>query len=230
MESTRENLLSFGFVREYCNENNIDFLPKDIVSLFILWLTFCDRFDENLLNEHIQLETMKNEKYGEYQQIKLKDASTKRLFSTVCEGVIEKGDKQTWTFKVDGSQRVILGIIDDKVVTKRKGNIRIFAFSEGGYGLYLVNMYRYLESVCSKGYFKYGKQLKIKQGDMITMQLDLTEKNGVLRFTFNADLNDPKSHETLDNIFYDEIDVDKKWRAAVTIGSPAIVTLLPYNA
>ena len=73
MDPTRKNLLSFGFVREYCDENNIDLLPNDIVSLFALWLTFSDRFDENLLNKLIKLKTKKNDKYGEYQQIQLKE-------------------------------------------------------------------------------------------------------------------------------------------------------------
>ena len=56
-------------MREYCNENNMDFLPNDIVFLFALWLSFCDRFDENLSNKDIKLETKNDDDYGEYQQI-----------------------------------------------------------------------------------------------------------------------------------------------------------------
>ena len=36
----------------------------------------------------------------------------------------------------------------------------------------------YYEGLRSRGTFKYGKQFKIKQGDMITMELDLTKEKG----------------------------------------------------
>ena len=72
MDSTRRNLLSFGFVREYCNEHKLEILPNDIVELFILWVSFCDKFDPDLTHTDFAVLTKKDGNYGEYQQIQIK--------------------------------------------------------------------------------------------------------------------------------------------------------------
>ena len=71
MDATRKNLLTFGYVRDYCKQTDLDFLPEDIIHLFILWISFCDQFDRNLSHEGIQITEECDEEYGEYQQIKL---------------------------------------------------------------------------------------------------------------------------------------------------------------
>ena len=80
---------------------------------------------------------------------------------------------------------------------EKKGDIKDFSMAEGGYGLCLFDMKRYCGRVFPEGIFKYGQQFEIKKGDMITMELDLTKSKGILKFTFNADLKDPKSEKTL---------------------------------
>ena len=46
MDSKRKTLLVFGFIREICSDNDTDFIPGDITRLFVIWLCFGDRFDE----------------------------------------------------------------------------------------------------------------------------------------------------------------------------------------
>ena len=218
MEPQRKNLLSFGFVRECCQNNDIDFPPEDIVALFVLWLSFCDQFDENLSHENIEIITRRDDKYGEYQSIAVKHFS--RLHSTaICKQIVKKGYKQSWTFRIEdvaSITHIIFGIIDNEVAITNE-NIADFSSRTGGTGLYLKNMGKYFG-----GYdwseFLYGKQFNFKANDIITMELDLTQDEGILKFDFSAEMEKDVSFSDLEsNIFCDDIDTNKKWRAAVAL-------------
>ena len=241
MDETKKKLLTFGFVREFCNAENMVFLPNDIVELFVLWLIFCDRIDINLCHEYIELTTKTDDKYGEYQQIGLKEFSYKHS-TAICEQIIKKGNKQLWTFKFEEiatDTYVILGIIDNNIAIKEKGGIRDFSVELGGYGLYLSSMRKYageyslLYAGGGSSIFGYGQRFRFKKNDMITMELDLTKQKGVLSFTFHAEYKSYLylSKDLPSNVAYNDVDVDKQWRGAVAICDPEldIVSLLPYN-
>ena len=215
MDPQRKNLLSFGFVREYCNDNDIELIPNDIIELFILWLSFCDKFEPDLCDKNIKIMTQTHDKYGEYQQISLRAEDD--YFTAICRNVIKKGQKVSWKFQVSG-RSTILGIIDDKVASATNRNFRDFSLKIGAYGLYFHDMSKYLEhSSDEQDIFKYGEQFIIKNGDTITMELDLTKELGVLSFIFDCKMKKQttKSDAIITNIFYDRVDVNKEWRAAV---------------
>ena len=233
MDNHRKNLLSFGFVREYCNKNKIEFLPNDIVGLFVLWLSFCDQFDVDLLHKNIKVETKKDDKYGEYQQVVVKQTDICHS-SAICKKLIKKGDKESWTFKFESpasSTTAILGIINNEAAIQAdhtEGNISDFSCINGGYGLYLSNMGIYYNELF-QGTFEYGDQFVFKEGDMITMELDLTKEKGILSFIFHADI-DSSSTELSSNVLNDDIDVNELWRAAVALAYPKdIMCILPYK-
>ena len=192
-----------------------------------MWLSFCDRFDENLSNKDIKIEIENDDDYGEYQQIQpIRGVSG--FATAICQNVVKKGDKQSWTFQIE-NLITIFGIIDDKLARKKKGNVKDFSIITGGYGLYLNNMGRYHGSWFPTDAFEYGKQFELGQGDMVTMELDLTKETGILRFTIHSQLKNEIVDKEFNNIFDDEIDVDRKWRAAVAISSSSsIIKLLPY--
>ena len=113
MDSSRENLLTFGFVRDYCEQNNIDFPPDDIVGLFVSWLILCDRFVFKLSHKNIEITTETHDKYGECQQIKKSKDCHKPSVTAIGEGIYKKGDKQSWTFAMGPSTWLVIGIIED---------------------------------------------------------------------------------------------------------------------
>ena len=94
MDQARKNLLSFGFVREYCNEQNIELLPSDIIELLILWLSFVDRVDLYLSHNAIQIETIMDNKFGECEQIR-KSKEWESQATAIFHHIVEKGDKQS---------------------------------------------------------------------------------------------------------------------------------------
>lgn len=231
LSQTRKNLLSIGFVREYCKENNVEFLPSDIIELFILWLSLCDRFDKDLSHKSIQFTMKSDNNYIDYEQIAVTEFGHK---TAIGHQIIRKGDRQLWTFQLIKNIKdahVILGIIDNKTANQRKGIICDFSFKERGYGLYLNNMYKYCGTK-ARTRFEYGTQFEFKTGDMITMELDLTNqvKGGQLRFTFHS-IKSAKYIESSSNVCYDNLDINEEWRGAVAIGNPKsdAVCLLPFN-
>ena len=212
MDAKRKNLLSFGFVREYCHRNNIEFPPEDVISLFALWLILGDRFDEDLSSEHIEFSTKYHDTYGEYQQI-----TTDRWQAAMGKIICKKGDKQAWSFKLEGNKRIMLGILDvSKSAMIRDEHVQDFSSIPGGYGLFLHDMRKFYGS-WELGYFEYSEQFNLKGDDVISMELDLTKEKGVLSFIFHSKLIDSALSNAISNVFIDTIDTSKQWRAACTI-------------
>ena len=241
MDRERKTLLTFGFVRDYCKANYIDFPPDDIVELFTIWVSFCDKFDRNLTYKDIMIQTKADNKFGVYEQIRRTEGYETWMnpcVTAICQQIIKKGDKQSWTFQIGAKNNIdprylVFGIIDNKTA-KAKENITDFSIISGGFGLYLNDMGRYCERDDAIGHFEYGHQYKLKQGDIITMILDLTQENGILSFEFHGQLEEDKSNkqtaEEFSNVFHDKLDVDKEWRAAIAIASSShFVSLLPYD-
>ena len=207
-------------MREYCKHNSIDLLPSDIIELFVLWLSFCDRFVPDLSDDNIEILG------AECQQVKVRAGGGHYCATAVCKDIVKKGEKQSWKFQVVDKE-VILGIMEDKVAVERAGKIRDFSSSKGGYGLFLSDMRKYLDDYNAR-VFEYAQQFEVKENDIITMELDLTKDKGVLTFTFHS----KEKPQITDNIFYDQFEVNKNWRAAVvcTDQEPSlqnIVSLIP---
>ena len=86
----------------------------------------------------------------------------------------------------------------------------------------------YENSFFSSDIFKYGEQFQIKKDDIITMELDLTKDKGVLSFVFDSEFKRgiTKLDESITNVFYDEIDVNRNWRAAVSFSGTNSVSIV----
>ena len=238
MNEAGKNLLTFGFVRDFGKENNIE-IPYDIVYLFISWLSFCDQFDRTLTHRHITIKTKKtNDKYGECQQIQMSAQSSDPFRTAICEHVCKRGDKQTWIFQI-GARRskapeyLVFGIIDNHTAIS-VNDIKDFSEISGGFGLFLKDMGTYFQQKYSCRVFEYGAQFEVNHNDIIEMELDLTKENGTLSFEFHGKLKRKRdrAEETkhYSNVFDYCVDVNKQWRAAVTIaGRNQFVSLLPFG-
>ena len=228
----RKELVVFGYIRAFCKELMLDLPPKDLIELFISWITFMDKFDRAKSHENIQF---------------IKDTLVRHSLSTyatvVGTDIIKKGDKQSWKFKL--SRRMgLIGIVDNGIVESSK-NIRHFTgWYHGGYGLTMSSFEKYHASAnYSDGHFDHVDQLinmdcNENKAIIVTMELDLTQnenEKGILRYTFpeesTADGEDLKTNGKYSNIAYDDIDISKGYRAAVatfTTEPPATtVELLP---
>ena len=238
MDETGRNLLTFGFVRDFCKNYNMD-IPDDIVFLFVSWLSFYAQFDRNLTHKHITIETKKTkDKYGEYQQVQISRKAVGPWRTAVSKNICKKGDIKSWIFQIGARKKygdpkyLILGIIDDMTVKRRKSRIQSFCAEKGGFGLFLLNMGRYFEKDLNHDKFEYGQQFELTHNDIIEMELDLTKERGILSFEFHGKV---KTRDWTDwttyysNIFHDNIDINKQWRAAITLASRSqLVSILPF--
>ena len=223
MDETKKNLLSFGFVREYCKQNNLDFPPDDIVGLFAIWLLICDSFDTHLSHEEMDITTEIDAKYGECQTI-VNKVGTGYGRTAICANICKRGDKQYWKFQINGDdwynlKSVVIGIIDDSVLNQDNNkNIVDFSIEKGGFGLYLKNMLMYhAGNFWNTTTFEYGKQFNFKRNDIITMQLDLTGAKGILSLTTDADIEESNDANALSNILNKDLDVNVSWRGCSCI-------------
>ena len=217
MDTIRKNLLTFGFVRSYCKDHGIPFLPEDIVGLFIAWFMLNDHFDKNRCHPAIALETD-----DEYEILKIKDVDTSKAFiySAVGSSIVKKGQKQTWKFAVYKAEFQI-GIIDEEILKSSNEYVTDFTDTEWkGWGLYVYAMTKYHSSETNEGSFTYGEQYKLSQTEStsITMILDLTQatnKNGVLSFEIEGEKHLDIPNAT--KILYDDLDINKQYRMATAI-------------
>ena len=128
MDSSQETLLTFGYVRECCRKQNIDFFPDDIVGLLVVWLIFGDYFDKNLCHPLIDITNVDMK----HQQASVsKKQNSIEWCSAVGRAIIRRGAKFEWQFEVNDDiisrkVEVQLGIIDNSVI-KQGERIEDFA-------------------------------------------------------------------------------------------------------
>ena len=228
MDNKRKTLLAFGYVRKQHKLQNIEFLPEDIIGLFVVWLSFNDHFDKNKCHPALDLETD-----NEYQTLRMEDedADEHIYYSAVGWLIIEKGQKQTWTFPVykpngysyahGGSMQI--GIMDDSILSS-SNEPYVDDFTNikwNGWGLYLYGMTRYHNDQ-SDGGFEYAQQFKYSEDKpvLMTMILDLTRdinKNGVLSFEIDGDINYENYNPNASKVLYDGLDINKQYRMVVAV-------------
>ena len=243
MNQERTILLVFGFVREYYTSLQRDLPPHDIIKLFSSWLSFSDYFDPKLSHPTITIELVKHDQFGECQKLK-STAKDFELVSAIGNAIIMKGEKQRWVFQINNKSgfagtSLIIGIIDAERV-KSVAYIEDFTDSENkGYGLHIRGMFKYHASDLEiDGHFEYGYQFECKEDDLITMELDLTQEDkddGILRYIIHSASKHADNEISMEgqysNILYDNIDINRKWRAAVSFENhdEDVFTLLPVE-
>ena len=95
MTASREELLIYGYVREYHREHNIDLPPNDLILLFVSWIKLMDSFDKALVHPDMQFDPDICTKFKRIGK------SPDGYASLVGTYIIEKGMKETWTFKIN---------------------------------------------------------------------------------------------------------------------------------
>eukprot|EP01084_Bolivina_argentea_P188452 324422_1 len=217
--SVKKELLVFGYIRLHCQIH----LPHDITKLFVEWIEWMDSFDTNKSHECFTFVTNRT-----LVKRDTKDTTMPHYTSAFGETIVCKGDIQSWIFQV-GSVGFFIGIIEEEIVQTYE-NIEDFTDAKHrGYGisLALANKYHacgyqghesfgYAEQFALFRFFlNNSKQLNVK------MKLDLSQSNGMGLLSFIFDVpskfcNDKISTEgQYSNIAFDNIDVNKKYRAAV---------------
>ena len=216
MSASREELLVFGYIKEYHKSNNIELPPNDIVLLFVSWIRLRDTFDKNMIPKeiifHPEIDTKFNHKDG---------GGWASLIGTI---VVEKGIKQSWKFKTP--KWTIIGIIDEEIA---KSSTIITDFTNlkyKGYGIQTGQWGYYHRSSRFDGSLKqYVDQFEAGPASfMFTMELDMTQTQseyGVLKYIIHAKPRDGIKQIRTDgeytNIAYDNINIDRKYRLGVAI-------------
>ena len=142
--------------------------------------------------------------------------------TAICEGIIVKGFKEKCTFRLDAltpDSSLLIGIVDDEAAQKANGTMLDFSDSEyGGYGLLCECCFAYHGA--EEVYFEYLEQFEYGQNSLLTMELDMTQQDndhGILMVTVNSKVKDGVNIDDHSDILFDDIDINKKWRAAVAI-------------
>ena len=142
--------------------------------------------------------------------------------------VVGKGDKQSWTCKIDnGFLSVLVGIIDDETAMTEPHIGDHTVSRQGGYGLGLNSFERYHgeERIYT---FDYAKQFENFMSTdalfVITMTLDMTQSKGdggnfsyEFRMKPKDDIQDIKTDGIYTTVGWDKIDINRKYRIAFSI-------------
>ena len=218
MDALRKNLLTFGYVREYCKLQNISLLPDDILELFVRWLLFGDHFDENKAHPGIQLEWTENG----VQKISLKapEPENYEYYGAVGHLIIGKGEKYSWKFQMQHSTpRIQIGIIDDAILNlyQNEAVCDITDTKWSGWGIYLLNTSKYHNDV-DDGFFYLKWNYRLEDEYNLILTLDLTQNDGILSIDFEAEKAEKAveaAQSKEDSYLYSNLDVNKKYRMAV---------------
>ena len=56
LKSAREELLVYGYIKNYHKHNNIELPPNDLILLFVSWIRLTDYFDQDLSHKDIEFD------------------------------------------------------------------------------------------------------------------------------------------------------------------------------
>ena len=226
MTSLREELLVYGYIREYHKANNIELLPNDLILLFLSWTKLMDSFDKNKVHEDVAFHPEIDTKF------KRTSYASGSYAAVVGTFVVDKGVKQSWKLKIDAGA-VLLGIMDDEIIKSKTNISDLTDTKHKGYGLASGSWYIFHDSDTKQdgSLETYMNQFKVKDiyksfTMTITMELDMTQrqnKHGILKYIIH---NEPKENikeirtdGLFTNIAYDNININKKYRLVLAVGT-----------
>ena len=107
MSAPREELLVYGYIKEYHRSNDLALPPNDLILLFVSWIRFLDSFDRDKCHGDIEFHPDNDKKFkGDH-------INFGGVFASVAgKLVVEKGMKESWTLKMQ-AQEVMICIMDD---------------------------------------------------------------------------------------------------------------------
>ena len=124
----REELLVYGYIREYHKANNIELPPNDLILMFVSWTKIFDSFDKNKTHKDIAFHPEIDTKFVRTSQ------ASGHYAAVVGTLVVDKGSKQSWKFKIDAGA-VLLGIMDDEIINLKPNICDLTDTEHKGYGL-----------------------------------------------------------------------------------------------
>ena len=230
MSSSKRELLTYGYLREYFRSISTALPPDDLITLFVSWIMLMDTFDKDKSDNMIVFES----------DTCLAKKSFPTFACAVGTMVVAKGDKQSWTCKITKeSASIIVGIVDNKTVENNEYIGDHTDEGNDGYGIHLNPSFAKYHNVSQsmanemsfddhETSFSYGKQFNTFNGEYaFTMTLDMTQRNsdhGIFSFEFDSNImkqeEDVKEVRT-DGIYttaaWSNIDIDRKYRVAFSI-------------
>ena len=217
MSVSREELLVYGFIKEWHKSNGIDLLPRDVIGAFMKWIKLFDSFDAKFCHENIEFDPEIPTKFKRCQS---------GLYPTVIGSfIIEKGMKQSWTISTDGP--VMIGIMDEKSIQMSSGNITDFTSANNkGFGIITNGWYYFHAHWAEDGQLiKYAEQFEATKPLIVEMVLDMTQnesEHGILKYIIQnekrKDVAAIKTDGEYSNIAYDTININNKYRLALASG------------
>ena len=100
----QEELLVYGYIKEYHRLHNIDLPPNDIILLFVSWIRLMDSFDKDLIHKDFQFDSEICTKFK-------RERSDNAYASLVGSFIVKKGMTQRWTFRAQTTE-ALLGIME----------------------------------------------------------------------------------------------------------------------
>ena len=212
-------LLVFGFVKEFVTVA----VPNDILLLLVVWLRIKDVIDETNSDKGIYVETIDGD--NPYQKISRKNLDwrgKKAYISALGTDIIEKGQTQTWKFKIlSNDPSFVIGIIDNNNISLREVIGRFYYKELNGYALSTSSGLKYHGATIGER-FEYAQQFKIELNYLITLTLDLSQEEnakGIVKYIIEPPKKDQRFDVKMDgehtNIAFDKVDIDKQYRLAV---------------
>ena len=108
--ATSEEILTFGYIKEWHKDNNIELPPNDLMILFVAWLKLLDSFDMNKIPSDIIFDP---ESPTRFQRV-LNNATYSGVAGTI---IVEKGMKYCWKFKIDHDIKYPqIAIMEDEII------------------------------------------------------------------------------------------------------------------
>ena len=216
----KQELLLYGYVREFCNLTFMPFLNDHVMKILDLWLNIAnDEWNKQhnhskiVISMHSQCIELNNDAININPRLK------NVYYYAFGTEIIEKGMMKTWQFMIKNDDENIcdasIGIVEIEKIENYKQVLMNNDINYVGYGLELKG-----------GYFRNmskndvlclaAKDLKLVNGDIVTMTLDLTVKaaTGMLMFEIER-----KNNDIIINRIAAQPDSYRQWILAVKLKS-----------
>ena len=217
MTACREELLVYGYIKEWHKRNNIELPPNDIISAFVSWIKLLDLFDKKFCHKDI--------KFHPESETKFQCKGPTSYPSAIGSMSIKRGMKQSWTFKIK-QNFALLGIIDEEIVQNSGNAITDFTNSTfKGYGITtnLWSCYHILGAGrVSINFRRYSNQFVKEKSSIVTMELDMTQKeseHAILKYVNHGEpkenVKEIRTDKEFSNIAWNDIDINREYRMAI---------------
>ena len=229
----KAELSVYGYIRE--NYGHFEAIPVELLQLCLeMYLIKLDSWSTKLSNTRYQFNKNGLAALGANDNNPGDLFSLKTFPNAFGDLVIGKGELMEWKFNRNSQRNfkdaaVMIGIIEEDKTKQARDNIgNFFACykrTEGGRSFYPHNGKKYGSKCLANDYIDSNMLEKVADHETVMMKLDMTRNKGILSFkTGNAEKDEFIDH----GIAFNDIDVEKKYRMAVSLwGKSETVQIVP---